>query len=71
MEELSFIDESLKESIKKQMKKAINKRIIPEAVVIFDGDIKFKYTVMNLFIGNEEKVHAKLTNELGLMSFLY
>lgn len=69
MDQLSFIDESLKESITKQMKKAINKGIIPGAVVIFDEDDNFKYTVMHLFIGNEEKLQVKLTNELGLISY--
>lgn len=69
MEQLSFIEESLKESITKQMKKAINKGIVPGAVVIFDKDNKYKYAVMNLFIGNEEKLQAKLINETGLMSY--
>ena len=51
------------------MKKVINKGIIPGAVVIFDKDNKCKYEVMNLFIGNEEKLQVKLINESGLMSY--
>lgn len=60
---------SLKESITAQMKKSINKGVIPGAVVTFDKDYKYKYAVMYLFIGNEGKVHAQLTSDLGLMSY--
>jgi len=60
---------SLKESIKIQMKKAIDKGVIPGAVVTFDKDDRYKYEVMNLFIGNEGKLQVKLINELGLMSY--
>lgn len=68
--EVNTMKLSLKESITIQMKKIINKGVIPGAVVIFDKDDKYKYVVMDLFIGNEEKIHAKLISEHGLMSYL-
>ncbi|MCF0149495.1 MAG: hypothetical protein HUJ77_14015 [Clostridium sp.] len=70
MEQLSLIEESVKESIIKQMKIAISKGIIPGAEVIFDKDNKCKYVIMNLFIGNQEKLHVKLINNNGIMNYL-
>lgn len=60
---------SLKESIKNQIKKAINKGVMPGAVIIFDKDDRYKYEVMNLFIGNEENLRVRLMNEFGLTSY--
>ncbi|MBD7914232.1 hypothetical protein H9660_03645 [Clostridium sp. Sa3CUN1] len=59
----------LKESVINQMKKVIKKEIVPGAVIIFDKDDKYKYIVMDLFIGDEGKINARLKNEHGLMSY--
>ncbi|MBD7914539.1 hypothetical protein H9660_05220 [Clostridium sp. Sa3CUN1] len=58
------------ENVKNQMKKAINKGIVPGAVVIIDGSNKHKYSVLNLFLGSEEKLYVQLISELGMMSWL-
>lgn len=69
MEQLSFISETLQEKIAKQMKIALKRGIIPGAVVIFDGDNKCKYVVMNLFINNEDNLAVKLISNNCMMSY--
>lgn len=70
MEQLSFISETLQEKIEKQMKIALKRGIIPGVVVIFDGDNKCKYVVMNLFINNEENLAVKLISNNCMMSYM-
>lgn len=68
MEQISLLKESFKEKITKQMKKAINKGIIPGAIVIFDGDYKQEYIVMNLSIG-DNTLNARLKSDNCIMSY--
>lgn len=70
MEQLSFISETLQEKIEKQMKITLKRGIIPGAVVIFDGDNKCKYVVMNLFINNEENLAVKLISNNSMMNYM-
>ena len=74
MEQLSFgfIEKTTRENIISQMKAAVNKGIVPGAIITFDDpNDKYKYLVMNLNIGNDEKVNATLRSESGftLMSY--
>ena len=64
-EQLSFLEQSVKENVINQMHKAINKGIIPGAVVIFDGEETDKHIVTSLILGHDNKIEARLMNETG------
>ena len=63
MEQLSFIKDTLEEQIKKQMIKAVNKGIMPGTIVIFDDNEKDRNIVLGLYLGNENKIEARLISE--------
>ena len=65
MEQLSFIKDTLEERIKKQMIKAVNKGILPGTIVIFDDNEKDRNIVLGLYLGNENKIEARLMSESG------
>lgn len=69
-EQLSFLEQSVKENVINQMHKAINKGIIPGAVVIFDGEETDKHIVTSLILGHDNKIEARLMNETG-DSYMY
>ena len=63
MEQLSFIKDTLEERIKKQMIKAVNKGILPGTIVTFDDNEKDRNIVLGLYLGNENKIEARLMSE--------
>jgi hypothetical protein len=64
-EQLSFLEQSVKENVINQMHKAIKKGIIPGAVVIFDGEETDKHIVTSLILGHDNKIEARLMDENG------
>ena len=64
-EQLSFLEQSVKENVINQMHKAIKKGIIPGAVVIFDGEETDKHIVTSLILGHDNKIEARLMDESG------
>lgn len=64
-EQLSFLEQSVKENVINQMQKAVNKGIVPGAVVIFDDDEGDRNIVTSLFLGHDNKIEVRLMNEAG------
>ena len=64
-EQLSFLEQSVKENVINQMHKAIKKGIIPGSVVIFDGEETDKHIVTSLILGHDNKIEARLMDENG------
>lgn len=68
MDQLSMFEVPMKERVSKDIVKAVRKGIIPGAIVIFDNNNNYKYTVISLGIGSELKLQVLLISETGMSS---
>ncbi|ALP91197.1 hypothetical protein HMPREF1084_01955 [Clostridium butyricum 60E.3] len=64
-EQLSMLEETIKEKTKKMMKQALSKGIIPGAEVILDGDKDTIYRVGAIYLGHDYNLEVRLYTHSG------